>query len=133
MVREIGYGISSTDFCHLMVVGTVRAENNSFETRNAIRANLSYPFRIEGPSVRKKEWLMSLRKWIFGDHKKADRAIALADEVTQLVRNRESDRDPFIAIVSDVFFHKHDIALIADAYEIAQESRIYRGHESLGN
>lgn len=76
---------------------------------------------------------MSLRSWLFGEHQKADRAIALADEVTQLVRDRGKQRDPFRAIVAELFFHRHDVALIADAYELGQESRIYRGPEALGN
>lgn len=76
---------------------------------------------------------MSWRSWLFGEHSKADRAIALADEVTQLVRDRGKQRDPIRAIMADLFFHRHDVALIADAYEMSQESRIYRGPEALGN
>lgn len=76
---------------------------------------------------------MSLRSWLFGEHKKADRAIAMADEVTQLVRARNDQRDPIRAVIIDLFSRRHDIALIADAYEISQESRIYRGPEALGN
>jgi len=76
---------------------------------------------------------MSWRSWLFGDHPNADKAIAMADEVTRLVRDKREQRDPIRAIVADVFFHKHDIALIADAYEISQESRIYRGPEAMGN
>lgn len=75
---------------------------------------------------------MTLRSWLFGDtngHDKYTHAIDLADEVTQLMRDRAVQRDPFKAVLSDLFFQTHDPALIADAYEVSQESRIYKGHE----
>ena len=73
---------------------------------------------------------MSLRSWLFGDHTKADRAIQLADEVAQLARDKGRSRDPIRALLSELIFHRHDVALVADAYEISQESRIYRGPET---
>ena len=75
---------------------------------------------------------MSIRSWLFGEeseHEKYDRAISLADEVTGLMRSRAVQRDPFKAVLADLFFTTHDPALIADAFEISQESRIYRGRE----
>lgn len=75
---------------------------------------------------------MTLRSWLFGDtngYDKYTHAIDLADEVTQLMRDRAVQRDPFKAVLSDLFFQTHDPALIADAYEVSQESRIYKGHE----
>jgi len=73
---------------------------------------------------------MSLRTWLFGEPKERDafnRAIALADEVTQLLRDRAARRDPLKAILADLIFHNHDPALIADAFEMSQEARIYKG------
>ena len=75
---------------------------------------------------------MSLRSWFLGrpnGHEKFRRAIALADEVTQLMRDRAHQRDPLKAVLADLLFHKHDPALVADAFELSQESRIYRGTE----
>ena len=73
---------------------------------------------------------MSLRSWLFGKNagnEKYERAIGLADEVTRLVRSREVQRDPLKVVVAEMFFHTHDPALIADAFEISQEARIYKG------
>lgn len=75
---------------------------------------------------------MSLRSWLFGGasgHAKADQAINLADELTEKMRQRANQRDPFKAVLADLFFQAHDPALIADAYEISQEARIYKGPE----
>ena len=75
---------------------------------------------------------MSLRSWLFGSshgHDKYDQAIDLADELTQKMRERANQRDPFKAVLADLFFQVHDPALIADAYEASQESRIYKGPE----
>lgn len=74
---------------------------------------------------------MSLRSWLFGKssgHEKADRAISLADEVTRLMRDRAVQRDPLKVVLVDLFFHTHDPALIADAFEMSQEARIYKGN-----
>lgn len=74
---------------------------------------------------------MSLRSW-FGlngvDNDKHDHVLHLADEVTALIRERA--KDPLTVVVSDLFLRRHDPALIADAYEASQESRIYKGPES---
>lgn len=71
---------------------------------------------------------MGLRSWIFGgSSEKYDQAMSMADEVTRLLR--EKDRDPFKAVLTDLLFHTHDPALVADAYEISQEARIYKGNE----
>ncbi len=73
---------------------------------------------------------MSLRRWLFGEPKgrhEFRQAIALADEVTQLLRDRAVRRDPLKAILADLLFHNHDPALIADAFEMSQEARIYKG------
>jgi len=73
---------------------------------------------------------MSWRRWLFGEPEDRDafrRAIALADEVTQLMRERASRRDPLKVVLVDLLFHNHDPALIADAFEMSQEARIYKG------
>ena len=71
---------------------------------------------------------MNLRSWLFGGSSdKYDQAMNMADEVTRLLR--EKDRDPFKAVLADLLFHNHDPALVADAYEISQEARIYKGNE----
>lgn len=72
---------------------------------------------------------MSLRTWLFGAKERDEfkRAIALADEVTKLMRDRAVRRDPLKAVLTDLLFHNHDPALVADAYEISQEARIYKG------
>lgn len=75
---------------------------------------------------------MSLRSWLFrsNGHDKYSRAISMADEVTELMRERSKSADPFKAVLADLFFQAHDTALIADAFEASQESRIYKGPES---
>jgi hypothetical protein len=76
---------------------------------------------------------MTLRSWLFGEtngHDTYSHAISLADEVTQLMRDRAVQRDPFKVVLGELFFHTHDPALIADAYEISQESRIYKGPDA---
>jgi hypothetical protein len=73
---------------------------------------------------------MSIRSWFLGGSSEPDkfqRAIKLADEVTFIMRSRAVQRDPFKAVLSELFFHSHDPALVADAYEISQEARIYKG------
>lgn len=54
-------------------------------------------------------------------------AIALTDELTEAMRERAASPDPFRALMADLFLQHHDIALIADAFQISQESRIYKG------
>lgn len=71
-----------------------------------------------------------LRLWIFGPgsgHDTYRRAIELADEVTKIMRDRATRRDPLKAVLVDLLFQTHDPALVADAYEMSQESRIYKG------
>jgi hypothetical protein len=58
---------------------------------------------------------------------KYERAIALTDEVTEKMRERAASPDPFRSLMADLFMQHHDIALVADAFEVAQESRIYQG------
>ncbi len=73
---------------------------------------------------------MSLRRWLFGEPEgRAEfrRAIALADEVAQIMRDRAVRRDPLKAVLAELFLHHHDPALIADAFEMSQEARIYKG------
>ena len=73
---------------------------------------------------------MTLRSWLFGETNGRDtysHAMDMADEVTKLMRDRAVQRDPFKPVIAELLFHTHDPALIADAYEISQEARIYRG------
>lgn len=75
---------------------------------------------------------MSIAPWLFGNgngHDKYQQAIDLADEVTLMMRSRNLQRDPFKPVLADLLFKDHDPALVADAYEISQESRIYKGAE----
>lgn len=129
MAREVGYCFPCADFCHLVVVGKIGSEGGVCQVGNLIGADLGASYRAKRPALSgKKERRMSLRVWLFGDgYSKADRAIDLADEVTQLMRDRDTQRDPLKAVLADLFFHSHDPALIADAFEASQESRIYKG------
>jgi hypothetical protein len=73
---------------------------------------------------------MKLRFWLFGPTSDPDnysRAIKLADEVIQSMRERANQRDPLKAVLADLLFQQHDPALVADAYEMSQEARIYKG------
>lgn len=73
---------------------------------------------------------MSLRTWLFGEPREREafrRAMALADEVTLLMRDRAVRRDPLKVMLVDLLFHNHDPALVADAFEMSQEARIYKG------
>lgn len=75
---------------------------------------------------------MTLRSWLFGKnngHGKYEQAIDLSDELIKKMRERANQRDPFKAVLADLFFQQHDPALIADAFEVSQESRIYKGPE----
>lgn len=58
---------------------------------------------------------------------KYQRAIDLTDEVIEAFRDRAKSPDPFRAVLADLFLQHHDIALVADAFEASQESRIYKG------
>lgn len=72
---------------------------------------------------------MRLRIWLFGSNgpDSYSRAIKLADEVTQIMRDRINQRDPLRSVLADLLFQPHDPALVADAYQMSQESRIYKG------
>lgn len=59
---------------------------------------------------------------------KFHRAMELADEVTTKMRERAASPDPFRALMADLFLQHHDIALVADAFEAAQEANIYKGN-----
>lgn len=56
-----------------------------------------------------------------------DLAMRTADETIQRLRAARESNDPIRALLADVFFQNHDTALVADAYEAGQESRIYMG------
>jgi len=74
---------------------------------------------------------MSLRGWLFGKREGRDefrRAMKAADELTKLMRERSVQRDPFKAVLAELLFYNHDPALIADAFEMSQEARIYKGN-----
>lgn len=58
---------------------------------------------------------------------KYDIAMRTADETIQRLRAARESKDPIRALLADVFFQHHDTALVADAYEASQESRIYKG------
>lgn len=73
---------------------------------------------------------MKLRAWLFGRTEgqgNYGRAIDLADELISIMRDRANRRDPLKAVLADLLFQQHDPALIADAYEMSQEARIYKG------
>lgn len=73
---------------------------------------------------------MSLRSWLLGEANgfdKADEAISLADELTAQMRERTASPDPIRALLADMYLQRHDVALVADAFEAAQESRIFHG------
>jgi hypothetical protein len=134
MAEGVGYGLSGTDLRDLVVARKIRSESNLGEAGKLIRANFGPSYRTQRPVVwQKRKWGMSrLRSWLFGEdrgHEKYERAISLADEVTRLMQSRAVQRDPFKAVLADLFFTTHDPALIADAFEMSQEARIYRGTE----
>lgn len=130
VAREVGCGIPVADICRHVVAGKTGPEIGLREAGNLIRANAGAAYRIEGVAFRENErkgMIMSLRSWLFGaTSEKFDRAMILADEVTRLMRERDVQRDPFKPILADLLFQTHDPALVADAYEISQESRIYK-------
>jgi hypothetical protein len=133
LAREAGYGFSGADLCNFMVAGEIRPESNLNEAGNLIGENFGAAYRIKRAAIRqKRERSMSLRSWLLGEdsgHEKYERAISLADEVTGIMRSRSVQRDPLKAVLADMFFATHDPALVADAFEISQEARIYRGTE----
>lgn len=55
------------------------------------------------------------------------RAMILTNEVEQKMRERSASPDPIRALLADMWLQHHDTALVADAYEAAQESRIFKG------
>jgi len=58
-----------------------------------------------------------------------DAAMQITDEVTEIIRERKKEFHPFRSILAELLLRQQhlDPALIADAYEAHQESRIYRG------
>jgi len=63
---------------------------------------------------------------------KYERAIQLADEVSGTIKDRTTGGDPFTVIALDllrlaVSDGGVDPALVAEAFEIQQEAKIYRG------
>lgn len=59
---------------------------------------------------------------------KYETAIRLADEVTAKMRERANSTNPFQkALIDMIMGAPVDTALMADAFEAAQEARIYRG------
>lgn len=134
VAREVGYySLSGADLCGHVVAGAGQGGKNFSEAGKFIRANPGAAHRIKGFALRqKRKRSMSLRSWLFGKdigHEKYERAISLADEVTRMMRSRAVQRDPLKAVLADLFFATHDPALVADAFEISQEARIYRGTE----
>jgi hypothetical protein len=120
------------DLCNALVVVKIRSESGLCEVGDIIGANTRFAHGAQRLAFREEERSMSLRSWLFGTpngHEKYDHVINLADELTEIVRERANRRDPFKAVLADLFFQGHDPALIADAYEMSQESRIYRGPE----
>lgn len=65
--------------------------------------------------------------WSSRQPSKYDLAMKTADETIKRLRAARESNDPIRALLADVFFQNHDTALVADAYEAAQESRIYQG------
>lgn len=57
------------------------------------------------------------------------RAMILTNEVEQKMRERAASPDPIRALLADMFLQNHDIALVSDAFEAMQESRIFKGPE----
>lgn len=58
---------------------------------------------------------------------KYEEASRVADETIDHIRRARESRDPIRALLADIYFQNHDTALISDAYEMSQESRIYKG------
>lgn len=131
MAREAGYGQPGIDLRNLVVVGKIGSESGLCEIGNLIGADLGIAHRTQGFAVRETERGMTLRSWLFGkSNGKYEQAIDLADELTKKMRERSNQHDPFKAVLADLFFHTHDPTLVADAYEISQEARIYKGPDN---
>lgn len=73
------------------------------------------------------DWLCSRFSRPRGFDGKYARAMALTSEVEEKMRERAASPDPVRAMLADMWFQNHDVALVADAYEASQESRIYKG------
>lgn len=56
-----------------------------------------------------------------------EQASRVADETINHIREARKSNDPIRALLADIYFQNHDTALIAEAYEQSQESRIYLG------
>lgn len=57
-----------------------------------------------------------------------DAAMGLSDEVLTKIRERSDEPNPFRVVLSSLLLGtRYDTALVADAFEIAQESQIFRG------
>lgn len=61
------------------------------------------------------------------DDSKYQRAMELTSGVIEKMRERSVSPDPFRSLMADLWSQKHDIALVADAFEAAQEARIFQG------
>jgi hypothetical protein len=130
LARASGYGFSGADLCGHVVAGKIGSERGLCEAGDAIGANFSAAHRVEGTAFWQRESVMKLFLWLFGPTSGPDnyrRAISLADEVIQTMRHRANQRDPLKAVLADLLFQQHDPALVADAYEMSQEARIYKG------
>lgn len=57
------------------------------------------------------------------------RALDLTDEVITAFRERAASPDPLRAVMADLFLQHHDVALVAEAFEVSQEAKIYKGPE----
>lgn len=58
---------------------------------------------------------------------KYHRAVELSDELIKTMREQNESSDPFRALLAGLFLQHHDPKLVADAYEISQEAKIFRG------
>lgn len=61
---------------------------------------------------------------------RVDQAIALTKEVSDKIRERANSIHPFRGVLTDLLIGPQavvDVTLIADAYEMSQEARIFHG------
>lgn len=87
------------------------------------------------------KWFMQLARHLLAkdsDHHsdaRYERAVKLADEVTEKVRERGKIAHPFRSVVSELISRGavSNPRLIADAYEALQESRIFLGPPNGGH
>ncbi len=59
-----------------------------------------------------------------------DRAMHLTQEVRDLIKERAKSAHPFRQVLGDLLLRPQanvDVALLADAYEMSQEARIFHG------